>query len=192
MNIKKIISDDTYSSLDIRCYDEETLLFHEDEKCEVVCYVIKGEVNIISYSNNGEENLISRIVEDEFFANALVFSKSPYYLGEVVVRKGTTLIIIPKEKLLDMLKCEEFLEYYLRQMSEKTIYMSSRNKLLAIKNIRARIIYYLELNKGKVHMSVTELSKELVLPRPSVSRELSNMIDEGIIIKKGRNIYLNY
>ena len=55
-----------------------------------------------------------------------------------------------------------------------------------------QIIYYLELNKGKVHMSVTELSKELVLPRPSVSRELSNMIDEGMIIKKGRNIYLNY
>ena len=179
-------------SLDIKKYDEETLLFHEGERCEAVCYVVKGEVNIISYSSNGEENLISRINEDEFFANALIFSKSPYYLGEVVVKKGSTLILIPKEKLLKMLKYDDFLKYYLMQMSDKTIYMSSRNKLLAIKNIRARIIYYLELNKGKLYMSVTELSKELVIPRPSVSRELSNMIDEGIITKKGKIIHLNY
>ena len=192
MKIKKFINEDIYLSLDIKKYDEETLLFHEGERCETVCYVVKGEVNIISYSNNGEENLISRINEDEFFANALIFSKSPYYLGEVVVKKGSTLILIPKEKLLEMLKYDDFLKYYLMQMSDKTIYMSSRNKLLAIKNIRARITYYLELNKGKLCMSVTELSKELVIPRPSVSRELSNMIDEGIITKKGKIIHLNY
>lgn len=190
MKIEKFINEDIYSCLDVRRYDEETLLFHEGQKCDVVCYVIKGEVNIISYSSNGEEGLISKIVQDEFFANALIFSKSPYYLGEVVVKKGTELILIPKEKLLTMMKDDVFLTYYLMEMSDKTIYMSSRNKLLAIKNIRARIIYYIELHKGKICMSVTALSKELVLPRPSVSRELSNMICDGVIVKKGKSIYL--
>ena len=68
--------------------------------------------------------------------------------------------------------------------------MSSRNKLLSIKNIRERILYYLDINKGVINISITNLSKELIIPRPSISREISKMIDEGIILKNKKLIKL--
>ena len=191
MKIKELLTKKEFDSLKILKFDDEVVLFHEQEKCESVCYVISGEVDIVSYSYNGEENIISKITDDEFFANALIFSKSPYYLGEVVAKKKTSLILIRKDKLLELFKQnEDFLEFYLQKMSDKTIYMSSRNKLLAHKNIRDRILYYFEINQGRINMSIAQLSRDLILPRPSVSREVSKMIQEGLIIKRKKVLIL--
>ena len=66
------------------------------------------------------------------------------------------------------------------------------NKILTHKNIEDRIYYYLN---SKIHnpkdnyvtiKNVTELSKILNLPRPSVSRSLSKMEEKGLI-KRDKN-----
>ena len=191
MNIKNVLTNLDFELLDIVSYDEDVIIFHEGELCDKVGYVLEGEINIVSYSSNGDENIISIVKENEFFANALIFSNSPYYLGEVIVEKGSKILFINKDKLISLLQNnKDFLLYYLNKISKKTVYMSSRNKLLSIKNIRERILYYLDINKGVINISITNLSKELIIPRPSISREISKMIDEGIILKNKKLIKL--
>ena len=81
---------------------------------------------------------------------------------------------------------KSFLECYINLIAEKTIKFTIKTKLLSHKNIRSRIIYYLEINKYSIKKNISFLAKELVLPRPSVSREISKMINENnkIIYKK--------
>ena len=76
---------------------------------------------------------------------------------------------------------------------KEAISIKQQAKLLAHKNIRDRIMYYFMMNqKDKiVHIdSVTTLSNILSIPRPSVSRELSNMERDGLIKKADKIIYI--
>lgn len=85
---------------------------------------------------------------------------------------------------------KSFLECYINLIAEKTIKFTIKTKLLSHKNIRSRIIYYLEINNYSIKKNISFLAKELVLPRPSVSREISKMINEDIIyIKNNKIIY---
>ena len=112
-------------------------------------------------------------------------------LGEIIATKPTKLAIINKNELISLLQNNKsFLECYINLIAEKTIKFTIKTKLLSHKNIRSRILYYLEINNYSIKKNISFLAKELVLPRPSVSREISKMINEEIIyIKNNKIIY---
>ena len=89
-----------------------------------------------------------------------------------------------------------FLEAYLEELSNTSLFIKQQNKLLIHKNIKDRILYYFSSMAKKQHSrtikipSVTKLAMILSLPRPSVSRELTNLENENIIIKKKNTITL--
>ena len=142
-------------------------------------------------SLNGEEEIISSLNQFDIFANALVFASNPSFLGDVVAKEDGELIVVSKNDIINKIKEDEmFLSLYIQELSSKTMELNIRSKLLGHKNIRDRIIYFLQINKGSINMTINDLSKILVLPRPSVSRELIKMSNEDIIIKKGRFIAL--
>lgn len=191
MKLFDLLKKEELHLFEINNYCSSEVIFHEHDLCDVVGYVIEGNVNIVSYGKNGEERIISQIFKGQFFANALIFSKNPYYLGEIIAGKNTSIAFISKENLIKLLQInKDFLSFYLNLMSEKTIYLNTRSKLLAHKNIRERILYYLEMNNGEVKSNITILSKEIILPRPSVSREIQRMIDDKLIIKNKKSIKL--
>ena len=81
-------------------------------------------------------------------------------------------------------------------VADKSIAIKLQAKLLSHKNIEDRIMYYLNTlseEKNYVYIkSVTDLSKILSLPRPSVSRSLSNLEDKGLIKRNGKYIHIYY
>ena len=86
------------------------------------------------------------------------------------------------------------LEEYLKHIADKSIAIKLQAKLLSHKNIEDRIMYYLSTkaddNNTIYIKSVTDLSKVLSLPRPSVSRSLSNLEDKGLINRNGKYIFI--
>lgn len=189
MKLLNLLTKEELTYLKYLYVKQNQIIFHENQKATGVFYVQTGEIQIISYTKNGNEELISIVKEHDFFANALIFSSSPYFLGEIIAKKDTKIIYIEKNNLIKILQNnKEFLEQYINTISEKTIKLTQKNKLLSHKNIRERIIYYLEIHNKKIKKNITQLAKELILPRPSVSREISKMINENII--KIENNYL--
>ena len=165
-------------------FEAGTVLFREGQRCEDVYFVERGRIRMVHYSKEGEEELLSEIREGEFFANALIFAPAPFFLGDVVVSAPSRIGRIHREDLMILMQeNREFLEFYMQEIALKTIRMTQRTKLLSFHGIRARISHYLEMNRGVVRKNVTELAKALVLPRPSVSRELSRMKEEGLIFE---------
>ena len=83
-------------------------------------------------------------------------------------------------------------------MSDNAIDIKQQNKLLAHKNIKDRILYYFNTLSAKQNSktiivpSITKLALKLSLPRPSVSRELTNLVNEGLIMKVKNIITLQY
>ena len=78
----------------------------------------------------------------------------------------------------------------------KAVNIKKQAKLLSHKNIEDRILFYLKLKDTGDHIikydTITNLSMELSLPRPSVSRSLSNLETKGYITKNKHTITLKH
>ena len=88
---------------------------------------------------------------------------------------------------------KKFLEAYMKIICEEAISIKQQAKLLAHKNIRDRIMFYLTSHQKDriVYInSVTDLANHLSIPRPSISRELTNMELDGLIKRAGHIIYI--
>ena len=191
MNILNLLNQKEKEKISYLNLKQNQTLFHEGEECKSIFIIIEGQITILNYSLNGNEEIISILNKNDVFANALIFSNNNYYLGEIIATKPTKLAIINKNELISLLQNNKsFLECYINLIAEKTIKFTIKTKLLSHKNIRSRIIYYLEINNYSIKKNISFLAKELVLPRPSVSREISKMINEDIIYIKNNKIYL--
>lgn len=191
MNILNLLNQKEKEKISYLNLKQNQILFHEGEECKSIFIIIEGQITILNYSLNGNEEIISILNKNDVFGNALIFSNNNYYLGEIIATKPTKLAIINKNELIFLLQNNKsFLECYINLIAEKTIKFTIKTKLLSHKNIRSRIIYYLEINNYSIKKNISFLAKELVLPRPSVSREISKMINEDIIyIKNNKIIY---
>ena len=191
MNILDLLKQNEKEKISYLNLKQNQTLFHEGEECKSIFIIIEGQITILNYSLNGNEEIISILNKNDVFGNALIFSNINYYLGEIIATKPTKLAIINKNELLFFLQNNKsFLECYINLIAEKTIKFTIKTKLLSHKNIRSRILYYLEINNYSIKKNISFLAKELVLPRPSVSREISKMINEDIIyIENNKIIY---
>ena len=77
--------------------------------------------------------------------------------------------------------------------------MNTRIELLTKKNIRDKLLSYFDILSSKnlsktimVPFSYTDLADYLSIDRSAMMREISYLIDEGFIEKKGKKIKLLY
>jgi len=167
----------------IRALPKGFVLFHEGDTCNTVCMVLKGQVVIKSYSNQGNEILYNIIHPNEFFGNNLIFSKDNVYMGNVEVTKDSKILVISKHAFLDILKNNSiFLQKYLEEVSHHSIKQTIRIKSLSFDKIEDRLFYYLSTNNNKVFIkSISHLSKELNVSREALSRLIHKLQKEKII-----------
>ena len=176
-------------------FERGEVLFSEGEECTGVGLIIKGEIKISIVTDSDHEEAISFIKQDEMFGNNLVFSSSPFYLGDVIGEKKGQMAFFKKEEIIKILQIDQIiLTYFLRQISDKAIAIKLQNKMLAHKNIRDRIMFYLlqeakrQKSKSVFIKNYTTLAIILSLPRPSLARELTKMDQDGLIIKNKHTI----
>lgn len=176
-------------------YNANDLIFNEQEKCNMLGIIIKGEVLISTITSNEKEEIFNTISENDAFGDILVFTTSSKYLGNVIATKKTKVAFIKRDTLISTFSIyPDILKEYLIHIADKSIKIKLQAKLLSHKNIEDRIMYYLSIQAEEDNniyiKSVTDLSKLLSLPRPSVSRSLSNLEDKGLIKRYGKYIYI--
>ncbi len=174
-------------------YNSNAIVFNEGDICREIGIVIKGEISISTITYAEKEETINIIKEGELFGDFLVFSPNPVYLGIGITNKKTTIAFIKRESILNIfIEDKDILCAYLSYTSLKAIQLKLQTKLLSHKNIEDRIIYYFTITKeNPVYISsITDFSKKLALPRPSVSRSLKVMEQKNIIKREKHFFYL--
>lgn len=176
-----------------KAFKKDEIIFNEGDECTTVSYIIKGAVSITTPTFIDNEYNIKTLFDGDSFGEFLVFSSLPYYLGSIKALKETTIAFIKKNDLLYLMKENSvFLEKFLERMSNDALSLQTRIKVLAQKTIREKILFYLkdEVEKTKsktIYVTSKEnLAKVINVPRPSLSRELISLKNEGYI-KYGRH-----
>lgn len=176
-------------------YNANDIVFNESDICDYIGIVLKGEVIISTITYNEKEEVINVIKENEVFGDILLFASNNIYLGDVITTKKSTIAFINKENLIYLLQNNTYvLSSYLMHLSNKSLNIKLQSKLLSHKNIEDRIMYFLSTNKNKgnyyEYSSITDISRKLSLPRPSVSRSITSLINKGLITKINKRIYI--
>lgn len=194
MIFKDILSIEEQALFKKRTYLPNEVVFTESSICDYIGYVEKGKIEITTFTYNEKEESITLITNNNFFGIHLISSSNPIFLGDGIAKEHTIIYVLNKKDLLYLLmNNESFLKYYLNISSDDSLKIKRQAKLLAHKNIRDRIMFYFAANKHNNIIkikSVENLSKELSLPRPSVSRELIKLENEKIIKRDKNTIYI--
>ena len=183
-----------HNKIKIKEFKSNDIIFNEDDFCQEICIVLKGQIIISTITYLEKEEIINIINEREVFGDLLVFSNNHKYLGNVISTKKSSVAIIKKDDLINFLSNDtELLNLFLKSISDKALNIKLQAKLFSHKNIEDRIMYYLnvkQINNVVKISSVTDMAKVLSLPRPSVSRSLSILETKGLIKREKNVIYI--
>ncbi len=121
----------------------------------------------------------------------------PYHIGSLITTTPCEIQYLSKEALLRLIEENaDFRHWYLRHMANKAASFNLYHKLLHQPSMQAKVLYYLHMMQaqakgGNVFIKSHEhLAQILNVQRPSLSRCLRTMKQEGLIDYQKRRYWL--
>jgi CRP-like cAMP-binding protein len=142
---------------------------------------------------SGKSVVIETIKAPDPIAPAILFAPRRALPVNVTANTDCRLLVLPLETILDLCQRNRcFLINLLAEIGGKLSLFAEKFKLLEFSSLRSRIAAYLrdrlENDRYTLPVSKEKLAEFLSTTRPSLSRELSAMVREGIIHVEGRTI----
>jgi CRP-like cAMP-binding protein len=103
-------------------------------------------------------------------------------------------VVIPKENVYFLMrKYEEFMMAFLAYISNKVSFLSEKLRLVSLRSIRAKLAYYLLKESAgesafRLKISKEDIARLFSVSRPALVKVMMEMVGEGIIDVKGREI----
>ncbi|MCI6693475.1 MAG: Crp/Fnr family transcriptional regulator [Clostridium sp.] len=172
----------------IKEYKKNEVIANQGEKCNSLSVILEGKAVIQTIYENGKVLTLANFNVSDVFAEALLFSKDKEYPATVMAVENCKVLSFPKNSVLGIMqKNTKFAENLLQLLSQKIVILNRKINLIELDSIRRKVCKILLDNYKKNNtysykiFSKKELAEELGIPRPSLSRELINMKDLGLI-----------
>lgn len=204
MNLKKIdlfknLSEEDlekisqYISLEERSYRKGETIFNQGDISKDLFYLREGKIAIYNIDSNGKRFILESLDKPMVFGEIYAYLDLPFdFYGEAMV--DSKIIIIRDFKKIIEASPRALLVNFIDLLARKTLSLSRKNQIISSQSLRQKISKVLLENEvnNKVDLTMTreELADYLSVTRPSLSRELSNMVDSDLIEIDGRNIYI--
>ena len=180
----------------VRSFSRGERVFQEMDRPEAVYVLLKGSVIIAKETFSGKRILLTQLeMPGALFGEVYAFmEKSSYDMYVEAVGKTSVLVLdnrifTGKEDNLSRKLRENLLEVF----AEKAYNMNQKLRILGSGTLRERIVRFLvecQDSEGVIHMNLSreEMADYLNITRPSLSRELGKMQEEGILELSRRQI----
>ena len=166
-------------------------IFRQGDPPKNMYLVIKGSVMVAKDFFSGKRNVLFMVYEKDVIGEMFAFSDESQYWYDAIASEPTTVLEIPFGFFFGFCenacrKHQTVVKNMLCIFSRKSFMMTKKLYLLSGKTLKERISMWVLDNAGekdtfKSDMNREELSDYLGTTRPSLSRELMAMQDEGLI-----------
>lgn len=188
MNLISTLNKNQKELLKIKHFKKNEIIFNEEDECNKIGIVIRGQASISTYTLLEKTYDIKTLNEDDIFGEFLLFTDKPFYLGYVTSTKEADIAFLDKNNLYKIIKeNENFFNQFMKQISNDVIKIQNKIKVLSQKTVREKVLFYIK-NEIKRTNSMTiyinskeELAKIINIPRPTLSRELILLKNDGYI-----------
>lgn len=183
-------------NIKIVSYKQNSVIHCANDICNKLEIIINGRVLIESFDETGKLNTIYEFGSDNLIGCNIMFSETPYYPGTVTTQSPTVLVEIKKKQVFELLtENPSFLFVYMQNVSRNTNILFNTINLNAKKTIRNSILSFLDYeskkqNSKEIQLRTTKkaLAAKIGVQRTSLSRELANMKNDGLITYDAKSI----
>jgi CRP-like cAMP-binding protein len=193
MTLTEIVQVISVTPYRVRKYKPGTMISHSGDPVNAFLMVIDGTVKGEMVDFSGRVIKIEDIPASGALASAFIFGSRNKFPVNVVAMTDTSLMIIEKADFVRFLKSnDKLLTNFLDMISNRSQFLTEKIKFLNFKTIRGKFAQYIlqvagpDKSEIKLAMTQNEVSEYFGVARPSISRVIGEMEDEGIIITKGK------
>lgn len=177
----------------VQTYSKNDYIVQTGDKLNGLGIILKGEASVFKDSFSGNRMLIKQIGAGEMFGEIAVFANKNEWPAIVQAYSPLTVCYITKERLIG--RCSSNCQWHnsliknmLEIVSKRAMMLHKKLDYISIKTMRSKLCTYIfeqYLKSGtltvKLPMNRSQLADYLNVSRPSMSREMARMKDEGII-----------
>ncbi|MHB8125171.1 MAG: Crp/Fnr family transcriptional regulator [Desulfitobacteriaceae bacterium] len=163
------------------------------ENIEGVGIILKGSAMVIKENAAGNRIMVEILNPGDMFGVMAAFSGNHKWPASIHTQEPGTIMYLPPQKIIG--NCEKVCEMHkqlimnlLKVLSNKALILNKKVEYLSIKSMRGKISTFLldqykQIGKTTFLLPIkrNEMADFLNVSRPSMSREMSRMKDEGII-----------
>ena len=166
-------------------YAAGKLILRAGDPCRSLMILVEGRADARMMGEEGREVLVDHLKAPMLLAPAFLFADNNVVPVEVTALTDCVVWHINREAFFEFMQQEPtVLRAFLEILSERGRFLSRKMRTFAVNSLRNRVIEYLEAN-GSI-TSVAAAAEQLGATRPSLSRVLSEMVSEGVIVKDGK------
>ncbi len=191
--IREIVNVINYS---LKKYKKNEIIAQEEDDCDSLGLIIEGKIVIERLYPSGKEIIMKSLKGGDVFGEALIFSEFNKYPATVLSRENSSILYLTKSEIIKLFSLNPmFMENFMGLLSEKVIILNNKIKSLSLKTVKQKVVDYIlqecisqKTNTIKLKGSKEDLALYIGIPRPSLSRELIKLRDEGLIEFDRHNI----
>ncbi|MBU5311851.1 Crp/Fnr family transcriptional regulator [Tissierella carlieri] len=184
--INDLISVVSYS---ISNYQKDDVIAIEGDDCNSLGIILSGTVEIHKPFPSGKIVTINNFEAGNVFGEALIFSGSHKYPATIISSSNTEIMYINKDDIIKLMRSDDrVLNNFVSVLSNRILMLNDRITNLSYDTVRKKIanIILTEYSKQKNKLLTLpfcrkKMAELLNIPRPSLSRELMKMKEDGII-----------
>ncbi|MGL4652967.1 Crp/Fnr family transcriptional regulator [Cetobacterium sp.] len=183
----------TLIKFDIKKFQKGDIIFFRGDLLDGASIILDGVLSAEMLKDSGDIQKIENLSTGDLIASAFIFGKENIIPVDLIALEKVEILHINKKNLLKLFNIKEsVLINFLNEISDKTQFLSNKvwrsfNK----KTIKDKMLDYINQNtiddKVTFKHSIKELSEMFGVTRPSLSRVVSEFVEEGILEREGKS-----
>ncbi|MBU5256276.1 Crp/Fnr family transcriptional regulator [Tissierella praeacuta] len=170
-------------------YKKDDVIAIEEDDCSSLGIILYGTIEIHKPFPSGKIVTINNFEAGNVFGEALIFSGRHKYPATIISSSDSEIMYIKKEDIIRLMSSDDrVLNNFVSVLSNRILMLNDRITNLSYDTVRKKIanIILVEYSKQKTKMITLPVCRKkmaelLNIPRPSLSRELIKMKEDGII-----------
>ncbi|WP_353094116.1 Crp/Fnr family transcriptional regulator [Tissierella praeacuta] len=177
-------------------YKKNDIIAIEEDDCSSLGIILSGTVEIHKPFPSGKILTINNFEAGNVFGEALIFSGRHKYPATIVSSSNSEIMYISKYDIINLMRLDDrILNNFVSVLSNRILMLNDRITNLSYDTVRKKIanIILVEYSKQKNKILTLpfcrkKMAELLNTPRPSLSRELMKMKEDGMIDYHKNNI----
>ncbi|KDR94835.1 cAMP-binding domain of CRP or a regulatory subunit of cAMP-dependent protein kinases [Peptoclostridium litorale DSM 5388] len=173
----------------IRNFSKGEVIAIEGDQCNRIGIVMDGEIAVQKVYFSGKVVNLTKLSKGDIFGEVVVFSNHGQYPATIVSQKKSAVLFISRGNIIGLCREDDkFLQNFMNLLSNKILMLNKKVENLSLKTIRQKICRFIieeykrqEKKRLKILTTRNDMAESFGIPRPSLSRELVNMREEGLI-----------
>ncbi|WP_342547871.1 Crp/Fnr family transcriptional regulator [Paenibacillus sp. FSL P2-0089] len=182
----------------VSSYHKNAIILAEGDPADRLGILLSGRIEVQKTHPTGSSVTIAHLKEGQTIGEAVLFRRNNTVPATVTATGPCKVMFISKQELLRLFAADtDILTRFIENLSERLVLVNRKIENLSAGPLRRRIVDFLleqgeqqESDRLKLPFSRKEWAEHMNTARPSLSRELGFLRDQGWIEFKGNEITL--